>query len=123
MGLPSGQSVAHFMGLTPLTPAELFDSDDQKKVLAQFPTLGSSTPLWYYILKEAERTKKTGVTDTKGGHHLGPVGGRIVAEVLVGLAVADHHSYLSQAPHWQPTLAQNGVFTMADLIRFVETPS
>ena len=37
-----------------------------------------------------------------GGHYLGPVGGRLVSEVLVGLAYYDRHSLLWQRPQWQP---------------------
>jgi hypothetical protein len=33
---------------------------------------------------------------------LGPVGGRIVAEVFLGLMFGDNHSLLSLSPHWQP---------------------
>jgi hypothetical protein len=33
---------------------------------------------------------------------LGPVGGRIVAEVFFGLLFADSGSYLSKKPDWQP---------------------
>ncbi len=34
--------------------------------------------------------------------HLGQVGGTIVAEVLVGLILADKHSYINQQPKWHP---------------------
>ena len=37
---------------------------------------------------------------------LGPVGGRIVAEVLIGLLVGDPLSYLSVDPPWKPTRAK-----------------
>jgi len=37
-----------------------------------------ATPLWIYVLKEAEAFHD--------GDRLGPVGGRIVGEVLVGIA-------------------------------------
>lgn len=33
---------------------------------------------------------------------LGPVGGRIVAEVFLGLLFADPGSYLSTRPDWKP---------------------
>lgn len=56
----------------------------------------SSTPLWYYVRKEAEL-----VAD---GVHLRPVGGRIVAEVLIGPLESDPASYLVQKPKWTPTL-------------------
>jgi hypothetical protein len=70
------------------------------------------TPLWYYILKEAETAQN--------GERLGRVGGRIVAEVLLGLLDGDPLSYLSVVPNWKPELpgAHEGDFTMADLIRY-----
>ncbi|MGF1610623.1 MAG: heme peroxidase family protein [Kiloniellales bacterium] len=102
-GLPSGQAVAEAMGEMPLTASELGLSG----------VLGDCTPLWFYILKEAElRTN---------GEHLGPVGGRIVGEVLVGLMDYDQTSLLSEAPNWQPTLPRRngtttGPFTIGDLL-------
>lgn len=99
LGLPSGQAVAQFMGITPLDSA----------------TLGAPepTPLWFYILRESELA---------GGQHLGPVGGRIVAEVILGLIEMDPQSYLSLAPAWTPTIpAQAGdptKFELADLLQF-----
>jgi hypothetical protein len=56
-----------------------------------------------------------------GGERLGEVGGRIVAEVLLGLLEADPSSYRVE-PGWRPVLpgAQSGTFTMADLLRFGE---
>ena len=47
--------------------------------------LGGETPLWFYILKEAEVLHD--------GDQLGPVGGRIVGEVLVGIIDADPASF------------------------------
>jgi len=52
------------------------------------------TPLWYYILREADACT--------GGHRLGPVGGRIVTEVLVGLVDADATSFRQNSRDWQP---------------------
>jgi hypothetical protein len=54
------------------------------------------TPLWYYVLAEAEATT--------GGVTLGPVGGRVVTETLVGLLRADPTSYLSAHPRFRPFL-------------------
>jgi hypothetical protein len=39
-----------------------------------------------------------------GGLSLGPVGGRIVAETLIGLLRSDPSSYLSVYPRFQPFL-------------------
>jgi hypothetical protein len=49
-----------------------------------------NAPLWYYVLREAELEHE--------GNQLGPVGGRIVAEVFVGLLGADRLSYLNVEP-------------------------
>ena len=74
--------------------------------------LERSTPLWYYILCEGQR---------EDGEHLGPVGGRIVAEVLVGLLARDPNSFLRREPSWRPReLGVAGDFKMADLVRFAE---
>ncbi|MFC7244993.1 peroxidase family protein [Catellatospora aurea] len=95
--LPSGEAVAGLLGADPLTADELEQSWPQ------------GTPLWFYILKEAEHRG--------GGDRLGPVGGRIVAEVLIGLQRADALSYLSLEPDWQPVLPSAGAgFGMADLL-------
>jgi len=105
LGIPSGQSVARAMAITPLTNKELgLDGD--------LAPLVNNTPLWFYILKEAEILA--------GGHHLGPVGGRIVAEVLLGLLAGDPLSYLSVEPNWTPDqyLARDGKFGMPELIKF-----
>ena len=70
-----------------------------------------STPLWYYVLKEAQLAA--------GGQTLGPVGGRIVAEVLIGLMQSDRASWLHGQPQWRPTLpsrAGAGEFDMVDLL-------
>ncbi len=104
LGLPSGQNVARAMGLEPLGDADLgLDGE-----------LAGNAPLWYYILREAKQLGKA--------EKLGPVGGRIVAEVLIGLLAADPPSYLNVAPNWRPTLpsATAGDFAMPDLIRFAK---
>jgi Animal haem peroxidase len=102
LGLPCGQDVAEAMHVKPMTHRELGLQGD----------LGDRTPLWYYLLREAEVHAD--------GEHLGPIGGRIVAEVLVGLLEGDPHSYLHQKPGWRPSLpsATAGDFTMEDLVRF-----
>ncbi|WP_375464172.1 heme peroxidase family protein [uncultured Methylobacterium sp.] len=113
--LPSGQNVARAYGLTPLDDTQLWgdfpvgapSEPPEPAIPLAFPNLAENpfagrAPLWFYILKEAEVTRRKGVVDAKGGHHLGAVGGRIVAEVLVGIAQADHSSYLYQDPNWTP---------------------
>jgi hypothetical protein len=98
--LPSGQDVAWYMGTDVLSDADL-----------ALPG-GGPAPLWYYVLKEAHVQAQ--------GHHLGQVGGRIVAEVFLGLLEKDQSSYLRNQPGWRPFLpsATEGDFTMPDLIAF-----
>jgi hypothetical protein len=100
-GLPSGQRVAKAMKIEPLTSGDLSD--------LQPLGFDVQTPLWFYILKEAE-LKADGLM-------LGAVGGRIVAEVFIGLLQSDPASYLRQNPNWKPDLGQNQTFEMADLLR------
>ena len=52
------------------------------------------------------------------GDRLGPVGGRIVGEVLVGILDADPESFRSLDREWQPTLptADPVHFGLADLL-------
>jgi hypothetical protein len=73
-------------------------------------------PLWYYILREAEVLGR--------GEQLGPVGGRIVAEVFLGLLKGDRFSYVNSGPTWTPDLpsATPGTFTLADLVTFTLGP-
>jgi hypothetical protein len=105
-GLPSGQTVARRMGIAPLAAADLAD------VAAIDAGLARSTPLWFYILREADKRAN--------GESLGPVGGRIVAEVFVGLMEADELSFIAQQPTWKPTLGSGGDFKMADLLKFAK---
>ena len=100
-GLPSGQAVAEAMNEPILEPDELEDLSPLG--------LDYETPLWFYILKEAELRA--------GGKHLGPVGGRIVAEVLIGLLQGDRMSYLRAYPRWKPLYGSGGNFTMVDLLK------
>ncbi|MFK7965893.1 MAG: heme peroxidase family protein [Burkholderiaceae bacterium] len=106
-GLPSGQSVAQTMGLPSLSELDLNE-------LAPFG-MAQSTPLWVYILKEAEIME--------GGTRLGPVGARIVGEVFIGLLQADQEAYLAASPNWRPTLPSasgEGQFTIVDLLNLAD---
>ena len=101
MEVPSGQRVAAAMKAPALAHADLDD-------LAPLG-LARRTPLWFYVLREAQVTT--------GGERLGPVGGRLVAEVIIGLIRGDRNSYLSQDPDWTPSYGSGGTFTIADLLR------
>ena len=91
LGLPSGQAVARRMGL----PDDLVLGGDSLGLPDDLKdTFGERTPLWYYILREAG--------ELQAGQCLGPVGGRIVAEVFLGLLQGDPFSYLRVQPNWRP---------------------
>jgi hypothetical protein len=96
-GLPAGETVARAMGVAPLSPDE---------VGAPWP---EGTPLWLYVLREAAARGE--------GERLGPVGGRIVAEVMIGLIRGDPQSDLNEEPDWTPSYAAGGAFGVADLLR------
>ena len=97
LGLPSGQAVAEAMGT--LRPNRELNLPAGK------------TPLWYWLLREAEVVEE--------GRRLGPTAGRIVAEVLLGMLAADPSSFLHASPPWKPSLPAErpGQFTMTDLLR------
>jgi hypothetical protein len=103
-GLPSGQAVARLLGAEVLTPEQLAE--------LQPYDMDRSTPLWFYILKEAQLLED--------GLRLGPVGGHIVGEVFIGLLNGDRTSYLSTERNWKPVLPSSvpGDFRITDLLTF-----
>ena len=103
--LPSGQAIAREMAAPELSSADLAELQPIATSFVQ------STPLFYYILKEAEVVEN--------GNRLGPVGGRIIAEVFIGLLQLHSQSYLTVQPNWVPTLpAQGASFRMIDFLAF-----
>ena len=99
--VPSGQAVANELRIPALSSREFPE-------LRRYG-LERSTPLWYYILREA---------GLAGGQRLVGVGARIIGEVFLGLLQADPNSYLSRNPRWRPTLPSRvrGNFGMVDLL-------
>jgi Animal haem peroxidase len=104
--MPAGQDVARTIG------AQVLKEQDFTELTQFSADFQVRTPLWYYVLKEADLLSN--------GLHLGPVGGRIVGEVIIGLLQLDPNGYLQRQPSWQPTLpsATPGTWTMTDLLRF-----
>jgi hypothetical protein len=99
-GLPSGEAVAQAMGETPLA--------DDPLGLRAAGWVGE-TPLWLYFLAESASRGR--------GEQLGPCGGRIVAEVLIGIIDADRGSYRASDPDWSPSLPpREERFGLADLL-------
>jgi hypothetical protein len=121
LGLPSGQSVAKAMHIPPLDDGEILigkavdksDPGEEPKEITQFSNaFKGNCPLWVYVLAEAMHFKEAvtiPVKENEGGASikintpkLGPVGGRIVAEVFLGLLAGDQNSYLNLDPNWSP---------------------
>jgi len=117
--MPTGQAVAKAMNLAPLTPSQIEAvaakvtapaGQDRQVDVVRATGFSKRTPLWYYILAEADHHGK--------GQRLGPVGSSIIAEVLIGLIRRSEDSIL-RTKGWKPTLpsAKKGTFTLADLLR------
>lgn len=155
LGLPSGQAVARALGIVPLSDDILWDAGSRVLNLGQLNgaqraafdlvqqrrakvktdwvsgnerVLEGSTPLWYYILREAEYygvekcPNEPGVG--LGGQHLGPAGSRIVAETLIGLLWYDRSSFLHSRRGFRPMpeIAGNaGKFSLDRLIFYALT--
>jgi hypothetical protein len=135
LGLPWGEDVADSMeklGLLErdedeaekrgrLMPGEL--RDGEHAALLDAAEFKGKTPLWFYILKEARVRGQ--------GNKLGPVGGRIVAETLIGLIRHSRYTILGQKQNdagetewelsdWRPAYgrpaAKPEAFEMIDLL-------
>lgn len=111
IGLPSGQAVARAMGVAPLRDDQILvgkssgDAADTQSIASVSSEFAGNAPLWTYILAEATahaypvaNGKITGAQ--RDAYRLGPVGGRIVAETIVGLIASDPSSILNSV---QPT--------------------
>jgi hypothetical protein len=124
--LPTGQAVAEELNalgrkIRVLTAKEIEDnaakrSATQKAIMTD-PRFDfcNRTPLWFYILTEAELIH--------GGQKLGPVGSTIVAEVLIALVRRSPDPILPKAgvnpneTNFAPLPTESGAFTLADILR------
>jgi hypothetical protein len=101
VGLASGEAIAGAMGIEPLSPEQI-----------GLREIGweDETPLWLYVLKEAETLED--------GDRLGPVASRIVAEVLVGIVDSDPESFRTLEPDWTPTMPSRDPdrFSLTDIL-------
>ncbi len=98
-GLASGEDIARRMCIEPL------EIEETRKM--------GGTPLWYYVLKEAQVLGH-------GGEHLGPMGSRLMLECFLAILNYDQHSFQVLHPKWRPELGRNeGKFDFVDLVNFV----
>jgi hypothetical protein len=128
LGLPSGQRVARKMGITPLSDEKIIlgkavepPEEPVKGITSVSPVFKGNCPLWAYILAEAMQNREAVMLPVKENipvntPRLGPVGGRIVAEVFLGLMFMDKHSLLHQAPSWQPKSGPG--YQLKDFVRY-----
>jgi len=97
--LPSGENIAATMDRPEAEVTQVSDFANN----ASGGVLNGKTPLWFYILAESEiigRETRPGQFDK--GEGLGPVGARLVAEVIIGLMELDSRSFLSTNRGWSP---------------------
>lgn len=115
VGVVSGEELAEFYGVPhseQVTPGDIVDKNAPQHVLDLFRHDGHfKTPLWYYILKEAEVKY--------GGQMLGPLGSRLVAEVLAGALFYGNEFRFGSDPDWKSAITGSNVVTMRDLINYV----
>ena len=106
VGLPSGQDVARAMGIRPLPDNQILigkatgDATEATPITSISSTFAGKAPLWAYILAEstahAYRIENGAIVgNQRAPFTLGPVGGRIVAETIVGLLSSDANSVLN----------------------------
>jgi Animal haem peroxidase len=117
VNLATGQQMATFLTnkgvtLTRLTHAQIRDGKNGAKLdgltNAQRAALLKDTPLWFYILREAELN----------AGRLKGVGARIVAETF-HRAMEGSQASIVRDPTWRPTLGPNSTtFRMVDLLLF-----
>ena len=115
--LATGQQMARFMrskgvAVTTLTKAQIKNGSNgaelEKLTVAQRDAFLRDTPLWFYILREAEL----------GGGKLRGVGARLVAETFHRAMEGSEFSIVRE-PTWRPTLGPDSTtFRMVDLLLF-----
>ncbi|MGZ3381337.1 MAG: peroxidase family protein [Isosphaeraceae bacterium] len=125
--LPSGQEVANALGVQPIPDEQLVigkatANAPKKPIIEVARGFAGNAPLWTYILAEAQMTswKNADAALAKDDIpvRLGPVGGRIIAEVFASLLLGDPTSYLNASATFAPIppFTHNGRFGLAELI-------
>jgi hypothetical protein len=127
--IPSGEQVANDLidaGAEEVTPDMITDVSKEAKKLG---LKAAGTPLWIYLLVEGKEIGRLDRLNAQGGPvfskgaGLGPVGARLVAEVLIGMLELDERSYLGANRSWTPVdgadkLGANGLTRLYELLTF-----
>lgn len=106
LGLPSGQSVARAMGVRPLPDDQILvgkatgDPADTQSLVSISSDFANNAPLWTYVLAESIAhaypvSNGDIIGPQRAAFRLGPVGGRIVTETIVGLMANDKSSIIN----------------------------
>jgi hypothetical protein len=124
--LPSGQSVATALGLSPIPDKDLVigkavEKEERTPIAEIAEGFVGKAPLWAYILSEAQVTSWDASSEPdkdKVPVRLGPVGGRLVAEVFASLLRGDPTSYLNADTKFVPikSFSHGREFGLAELI-------
>lgn len=114
-GLPSGQALATSMGITPMTNSQMVNGlhpDELNVLQMQGSRLLNTTPLWYYILREA--------AVLENGDRLGPLGAKIVADTFVRMLKRDPNSYINSTGFtpFLPILPGTSDYEVKDILIF-----
>ncbi|MES2068818.1 MAG: peroxidase family protein [Pseudomonadota bacterium] len=142
--LPCGQAVGTALGVPVLGPEHLVyrkkftdaQGQDVQTFVAIPASLCEKTPLWFYVLAEAQKpvvdwwrkrvlnTEKKNFTEdelldaaSNTATQLGETGGRIILEVFHGLLDADPDSYRNKSPAgWKPLIGEARMWNLVNLL-------
>lgn len=129
--LPSGEQIAQLMierEVTGISQSVIDPVTERVRDISEAavagtgvpPMTGNGSPLWLYLLAEGEII---GRADGIGGHDpgegLGPVGARIVAEVIIGLLELDDRSFFGADGNWVP---DPGLRTIGEILASTNSP-
>jgi hypothetical protein len=113
IGLTSGERLFDFYfgsgASGKLTPDQVEPERSKRPLFELQAGAGFQTPLWYYILKEAELA---------GGLRLGKLGSRLVGEVVGGAIYYNPIAYVHE-PNWNSVITGTNIVKMHDLVDFV----
>lgn len=117
LSMPTGQALANAAGVDVMSAEELKQGGGAAADLLADGDFVDETPLWFYILKEAEVKGKA--------NRLGPLGSFLVARTFLGLLKSDPNSYLNaEGGAWSPKdgivdrRRPDGFKKIMDLLRF-----
>jgi hypothetical protein len=128
LGLPSGQAVANAMDVDVLDDDDIVIGGGEEEEEGGTPIgdiadgiFAGNCPLWTYVLAEAAHNSSPVSAPVNGNvqietPRLGPVGGRIVAEVLLGMLFGDGSSLLAMKPSWVPRIGPD--FALRHFVRY-----